>query len=485
MSLSLGKDGFVLEVLGDGREALHFHRALELMYVLEGTVEVTVNGQETKLCPQDVFLVNVNKPHELVAADDALYVRLTIGYEIVRDVFNDYDLLFICDSTEVDDPSYEGLRSLLKSLLAQYLSGHCHAESLMSLSLCYHIADYLCANYLFRSKDLDHDASTGKRDDRIKAIDGYIMSNFDQPISLKEAAGTLGLSVGYLSRVFKRHYGMTFNSYLTKVRLLHAVDDLLSTSEPITRVAHDNGFSSTTSFNKSFKEEYHETPSDMQRKASSKRERDVAADESRMECRLERYAYHDVPGDVASAGASLEEAAVDVTTTEPLRTPWSEVINVGSAEDLLSSEVQRHVAVLKEKVGFKYVRLWTPFSREMLLDLGRPGESFNFSRLDNVLDFLLKIGAKPFIDLSSKPRRILRGIDDPLVFDDSGISQDLETWEQVIDAFMRHLCHRYQPDEVEQWKFELWFDDNSFDDPACRSAYRKLFSSTYRIIKKH
>ena len=46
---------------------------------------------------------------------------------------------------------------------------------------------------------------------------------------------------------------MSFAEYLTNVRLFHAVDDLLYTSTPITRIAYDNGFASVAVFNKIFK----------------------------------------------------------------------------------------------------------------------------------------------------------------------------------------------------------------------------------------
>ena len=68
-----------------------------------------------------------------------------------------------------------------------------------------------------------------KFDERIRQINNYIRANYSQPISLKELADQLYLSNGYLSRFFKRNYGMSFAEYLTNVRLFHAVDDLLYT----------------------------------------------------------------------------------------------------------------------------------------------------------------------------------------------------------------------------------------------------------------
>ena len=67
---------------------------------------------------------------------------------------------------------------------------------------------------------------------------------------------------------FKKNYGMSFADYLTNVRLHHAVDQLLYTDIPITRIVYDNGFSSVALFNKAFKKEYGETPSAVRKRGA-------------------------------------------------------------------------------------------------------------------------------------------------------------------------------------------------------------------------
>ena len=61
---------------------------------------------------------------------------------------------------------------------------------------------------------------------------------------------------------------MSFADYLTNVRLHHAVDQLLYTDIPITRIVYDNGFSSVALFNKAFKKEYGETPSAVRKRGA-------------------------------------------------------------------------------------------------------------------------------------------------------------------------------------------------------------------------
>ena len=81
---------------------------------------------------------------------------------------------------------------------------------------------------------------------------------------------------------------------------------------------------------------------------------------------------------------------LSVKNTEPLKRIWNKIINIGSAQDMLRSEVQEHILLLKASLDFTYARFWNPFSKEMFIDINAPGHQYNFSRLDAVFDFLQK-----------------------------------------------------------------------------------------------
>ena len=49
--------------------ATHWHAAIEVMYILEGEVDITVNGNTTALLPGDVFLVDSALPHSTKSLD--------------------------------------------------------------------------------------------------------------------------------------------------------------------------------------------------------------------------------------------------------------------------------------------------------------------------------------------------------------------------------------------------------------------------------
>ena len=120
-------------------------------------------------------------------------------------------------------------------------------------------------------------------EERISEIINYIHSNYRRKISLNELSEHLFLSVPYLSKYIKKQLGMNFLDYLNNIRLFHAVDDLLYSSQPLTAIAMDNGFANTAAFTEVFKKVYNMTPSEyrQQMRVSSEKNQNADHDEQK------------------------------------------------------------------------------------------------------------------------------------------------------------------------------------------------------------
>ena len=64
--------------------------------------------------------------------------------------------------------------------------------------------------------------------------------------------------------------------------------------------------------------------------------------------------------------------------------------------------------------------------------------------------------------------------------------KDWNKWDQLIEAFARHLVERYGEDEVANWYFEVWNEPNiDFWAGAPKEAtYYDLYDHTARAIKR-
>lgn len=95
----------------------------------------------------------------------------------------------------------------------------------------------------------------------------YIHANYSSHLSLEEAAHSAGLSPNYFSNLFNSRMGLSFSSYVNKVRIEHAQRLLLDTSFPIIEIASLVGFEEQSYFSKVFKEKTHLSPGKYRRQA--------------------------------------------------------------------------------------------------------------------------------------------------------------------------------------------------------------------------
>jgi PAS domain S-box-containing protein len=88
----------------------------------------------------------------------------------------------------------------------------------------------------------------------------YINLNFSNRISSSVLADILGLSVSQLDRKFKAFAGVSPQTYILKVRVNAAAQELVKTDKSITRIYLDNGFSDQSYFGRQFKKVTGMTP---------------------------------------------------------------------------------------------------------------------------------------------------------------------------------------------------------------------------------
>ena len=473
-------------VHNSAKEAEHFHQDIELLYIMEGSLDVKVGEQMTHMFPEDILVINANKMHTLKGSEDILYAQLLIEYNMVSDLFDSMNIIFWCNSTKDESERYDKLRAAIKELLNHHLSTRGNSASFAHISLCYRVLDLLSGYFLVQTADKELMDDGDKFDERIDQINNYIRANYSQPISLKELADKLYLSNGYLSRFFKKNYGMNFAEYLTNIRLFHAVDELMYTNTPITMIAYDNGFASVAVFNKAFKKAYGETPSALRKRLKEQKEEPKQQTEDTViEERLEQYLITSQTEKKEVNQVEQQENSHSVKNTEQMKN-WGRTLNVGMASDLLKSEIQEHVMLLKESLDFEYARFCNPFTREMLLDPEKSEGHYNFSRIDTILDFLIRFGIKPHIEMGPKPRMITYNVQKVEVEGTRNVEfANVKEWEELLEALFRHLTQRYGRSALDFWRIELWFNENKWDDPESMVVYFDLFRTLKSTVKKY
>lgn len=88
----------------------------------------------------------------------------------------------------------------------------------------------------------------------------FLNNNYGGKITGETIEKELDMSFDHLNRIFKRIYGQTIFSYLTKIRIKHAKDLIEESDLPISEIAYLVGFEDSSYFTKYFKQHTGTTP---------------------------------------------------------------------------------------------------------------------------------------------------------------------------------------------------------------------------------
>lgn len=89
--------------------------------------------------------------------------------------------------------------------------------------------------------------------DRMESVFGYVGDNFQQDVSLEEAARQVSMTVPAFCRYFKKLTRKTFSRFVNEFRIAHACRLLADDSLTIAGVSFESGFNNLSHFNRQFK----------------------------------------------------------------------------------------------------------------------------------------------------------------------------------------------------------------------------------------
>ena len=173
-------------------------------------------------------------------------------------------------------------------------------------------------------------------------------------------------------------------------------------------------------------------------------------------------------------------------TTTPLTHFWEHTVGSDHAPVALRADWQAQLRRCHEDLGFRYVRFHGLLSDDMGTLIDHDGKPlYSFFNADQVVDFLLSVGMRPFVELSFMPEALASGY--KTVFHYKGNitpPKDYKQWATLMNRLARHWVERYGVDEVREWFFEVWNEPNL---PAfwkgTQADYFKLYRHTVEAIK--
>lgn len=114
-------------------------------------------------------------------------------------------------------------------------------------------------------KDMNHPMIDHEYNGRIQLVQHYIGEHCDEPLTLKVLAQVAGFSPFHFHRLFTAFVGEPLASYIRRVRLQQAANQLHHSTQTISEIALSAGYATHSAFGKAFKQHFGMSPSQYRR----------------------------------------------------------------------------------------------------------------------------------------------------------------------------------------------------------------------------
>jgi xylan 1,4-beta-xylosidase len=163
-----------------------------------------------------------------------------------------------------------------------------------------------------------------------------------------------------------------------------------------------------------------------------------------------------------------------------LRPVWNHTVGSGEAPLALRADWREQMARTQKDLGIRYVRFHAILSDAMgtfLIESNK--EVHSFFNADQIFDFLIGIGVRPFVELGFMPTALASGKTTVFSYKSNVTPpKNWRKWSALIRSLVKHWVERYGLAEVRNWYFEVWNEPNL---PAFWTGSQKDYFKLYRV----
>lgn len=242
----------------------HYHNFYEVHFYLNAKGSVRLqNKTEYEITSGDILMLNMDESHEIMFDRDHEKRRFCFAIDpkfllnacaVDCGIFTNKNPKY--PIIQLDTACFEKLSNIFSDLyrLAPDVG---HGTPILKKALTYEILSILVDEYYFESVAGSH---LGRAAAVANDLMEYIDQHLAEELTLETLAAKVNFSKFHMSRIFKKHTGVTLNRYIINRRLQKA-KELLKEDIPINEVGHLVGFNNYSYFYKTLKKAEGMTPS--------------------------------------------------------------------------------------------------------------------------------------------------------------------------------------------------------------------------------
>ncbi|MBC5635207.1 helix-turn-helix domain-containing protein [Ornithinibacillus sp. BX22] len=474
----------------------HWHEDMEILFVLEGALEIRVGQDSYDLEVGDIFLVNGSELHFINSKTDygkTHVLVLQINSDYLREQHLDIKhKRFFIYSKDLGNVSKDVMDDL-KFILANMMDLTINRKNLYELKVKKWLLELLVILMEHFEVPQEEDYDELAKDERLLEILKYMnMHSARSDLSLQDISEAFSLNPQYLSRYFKAKVGVTIKKKLDSMRLNKSLMELQTTDLTVTEIALKYGFPDSKAYYRVFKEILGITPSEYREHYHFELEQHVSKDYlsiNNRESLTNLFKHlHREKSNHPVVKTEARNLSVDLTNTKrKIEHTFTNLLTFGYAPLALRTDFKAQLHQIQEEIGFRYVRFHDVLTDRLLVYNEKSDGSyyFNFHNIDVVLDNLLEANVKPFLEIGFMPKQLATTTETIFLWD-AHVSppKQMLRWKELIDAFTRHVINRYGLEEVRTWYFEFWNEPEvEYFWRGTREEFFTLYAETYKTIK--
>jgi len=235
----------------------HRHNGYEIYYFIQGNINFYV--EDNCYLPQsgDLALLPPNCAHRIVSLDDNSYKRITINIKesFLKRISTAITDLSACFPSEMSSKwvpihlqleAREHFVSLAKALENSLQNEEYGADIMTQI--------YLSQLLLLLNKcyQQNYPAKNNIMPNLVKDTMKYIQENVCRDITMGDLAKHFYRNPTYISRIFKKHIGLTLREYMLDYRIEYA-KKMLCSGHSVSEACYESGFHDYSNFIRSFK----------------------------------------------------------------------------------------------------------------------------------------------------------------------------------------------------------------------------------------
>ena len=248
---------------------LHYHSSFEIGLCLEGSGLFFVDHHTYTFNAGDLSFIFPNQPHIAQSPDEVPSQWYFITADLTQLYKEDFDLIYkIIGHTATLPPlipqTLDSTIGVLYNMIIEELKSKDYGYQKVVSDLLH----YLLIKIMRSLTSTDHPtvrnlpAFSIREFTAISPALNYMTSNYGETLSVDALAELCHLSVSHFRTLFKKATHQSPLQYLSQVRMKMAASLLMSTSLTVLTISQTVGYTTLSSFNRTFKDHHNQTPTD-------------------------------------------------------------------------------------------------------------------------------------------------------------------------------------------------------------------------------